>query len=304
VSARERTIRSLRRQRPRSRFLRASGLAAAALVVVAWVEGGFLDDLVLPSRRLANLHRFLQDLVPYPVRTGGGNWHTAADWAAGLWHDHYGAAAASTLAISIVAILLAGIVAAALALPAASNVMRPDPFLPSPRHPSRRRRTAHAAARTATRLLLVGLRAIPEYVWAFLLLALYGPRAWPLVLALGLHNAGVLGRLTADMVENLEQPTLAALRGVGATRAQVALAGIFPLSINRFLLYLFYRWETCVREATVLGMLGMVSLGFWIQDARARNRYDEMLLGIVIGGLLVLLGDLVSAVAREAVRRS
>ena len=76
------------------------------------------------------------------------------------------------------------------------------------------------------------------------------------------------------------------------------------LSLNRFLLYLCYRWETCVREATVLGMLGMLSLGFWIQDARARNQYDNMVLAMACGALLVVVGDLVSALVREVVRRA
>ena len=65
-----------------------------------------------------------------------------------------------------------------------------------------------------------------------------------------------------------------------------------------------YRWETCVREATVLGMLGIVSLGYWIVDARARNHYDEMFLLVLVGAAIVLVGDLVSAAAREVVRRA
>jgi ABC-type phosphate/phosphonate transport system permease subunit len=57
-----------------------------------------------------------------------------------------------------------------------------------------------------------------------------------------------------------------------------------------------------VREATVLGMLGIVSLGYWIQDARARNHYDTMILLVGIAVVLVLIGDLVSVVARRVVR--
>jgi phosphonate transport system permease protein len=79
---------------------------------------------------------------------------------------------------------------------------------------------------------------------------------------------------------------------------------MLPLVMPRFLLFFFYRWETCVREATVLGMLGIVSLGFYIQDARARQHYDVMVALIVLGSALVVIGDLVSAAAREAVRRS
>jgi ABC-type phosphate/phosphonate transport system permease subunit len=59
-----------------------------------------------------------------------------------------------------------------------------------------------------------------------------------------------------------------------------------------------------VREATVLGMLGIVSLGYWIQDARARQQYDTMLFLVLIGAALVLAGDLASTLARRWVRRA
>ncbi len=150
---------------------------------------------------------------------------------------------------------------------------------------------------------MIFVRAIPEYIWAFLFLAVLGPLAWPLVLALAVHNTGILGRLGAEVVENTESPPLAALSGLGANRSQLVLSAFFPLAFSRFLLFFLYRWETCVREATVLGMLGISSLGFWIQDARARNHYDEMFFLILLGGILVLVGDVFSAAAREWVRR-
>lgn len=135
-------------------------------------------------------------------------------------------------------------------------------------------------------------------------MAVLGPTAWPVVLALALHNAGILSKLTAEAVENLEPEPLAALRGLGASRPQIAVAGIYPLVLPRFLLFFFYRWETCVREATVLGMLGIVSLGYWVIDARARQNYDEMFFFVLIGAAIVLAGDLVSALARALVRRA
>ena len=89
-----------------------------------------------------------------------------------------------------------------------------------------------------------------------------------------------------------------------ATRSQTALAFLFPQAFGRFLLFWFYRYETCVREATVLGMLGVVSLGYWIRDANARDRYDEMLVLIGLGAVLVLAADVVSWIARGWVRRA
>ena len=153
-----------------------------------------------------------------------------------------------------------------------------------------------------TRAFLIFVRAIPEYVWAFLFLAMLGSKAWPAVLALALHNTGILGKLGSEVVENVEPAVPKALRGLGSLRTQIAVLGMFPVVFTRFLLFFCYRWETCVREATVLGMLGFASLGYWIADARARDRYDEMLFFILLGAVLVLLGDVVSALTRRFLR--
>jgi len=51
------------------------------------------------------------------------------------------------------------------------------------------------------------------------------------------------------------------------SRRVTRVAAIMPDVLPRFLLYFFYRWETCVREATVPGMLGVLSLGTLVRDA-------------------------------------
>jgi len=299
---RELQVRRLRRVRPRRRFVRLSGWALGLLTVYCWFAGNFRVD-ILGERRLRNLSRFLGELVPYPLRDRF-DLRTAVDWAASLLSERGLEAAGTTLAIAVAAICLAGLVALILSLPAARNITSPEAFLTDPRPPRRRVRAAWTAAVYLTRVLLIFLRSIPEYVWAFLLISMIGPSAWPAVLALAIHNAGILGKLGGEVVENLDGRSLSALRGLGASRRQIALAAIYPVALSRFLLFLFYRWETCVREATVLGMLGIVSLGYWIQDARARNQYDTMIFLVAIGVVIVLVGDLVSAIARRVVRES
>ena len=75
-----------------------------------------------------------------------------------------------------------------------------------------------AGAVGLTRALLIFVRAVPEYVWAFLLVKMFGFGAWPAVLALALHNSGILRKLMAETVENVEAGPAKALRGLGATR--------------------------------------------------------------------------------------
>jgi len=197
------------------------------------------------------------------------------------------------------AVSLAAFLSSLLALPASRRFSSAKPWLPG----GARRARLWILPRLLSRALLILFRGLPEYVWAFLLIAMLGPSPWSLVLALALHNAGILGRFGSELTDDLDPRPLAALRGLGARRGQLAAFAIYPLTLGRFLLYFFYRWETCVRESTVLGMLGVASLGFWIVDERARGRYDEMLFFILLGILLVLLGDLVSRLVRGGLRR-
>ncbi len=304
VDRRDAEIRRLYRQRPRSRFTRWSGAALGVLVVLAWSSDELRPGSFFSERRLANLERFLGELRPYPLQGRDFDFSVAADWAGEVLSERGWTAAGVTLAMSVVAVVLAALGALVLAPAAARTFAAPAPYLPGSRPAGRGRRFFWRLVVGIARAILIFIRSIPEYIWAFILLAIFGPTAWPVVLALALHNSGILGKLTAEVVENLEPAPLAALRGLGASRAQIVAAGLFPLILPRFLLFFFYRWETCVREATVLGMLGTVSLGYWIVDARARNHYDEMFFFVLIGAGIVLAGDLVSAIAREVIRRA
>ncbi len=304
MTARWEKVRHLRRERPRRPFVRWSVGLLVTMASLSWLVGGFGAADWGSPRRLANLQRFLGEVRPWPVQEGG--WDTAAvlAWSADLWDRAGAEALTATLAIGLAAMALAAVAGALVSLPAARTFARPRPFLPGGRPPSRARRLAWQVVVGATRLVLIFLRSVPEYVWAFLLLALLGPTAWPMVLALALHNTGILGKLGAEVIENTGAAAPGALRGLGATRWQVASASLLPLALPRYLLYVFYRWETCVREATVLGMLGMSSLGYWIMDSRARNHYDDLLYFVLLAAVLVVAGDVVSALSRRALRRA
>ena len=301
--ARNAEIRRLYRRRPRRRFVFWSAMALLGLVLHAWSSDELRGTDLLSQRRLENLERFLGELRPAPLH--GRDWDTGAalEWAARLMREKGWQAAGTTLALSVAAMVLAGLASSLLAPLAARTLATAEPYLPDSRPPGRGRVLAWRALVSGVRLALIILRSIPEYVWAFLFLSILGPTAWPVVLALALHNAGILSKLTAEVVENLPPSPLAALRGLGASRSRVAVVGLFPLTLPRFLLFFFYRWETCVREATVLGLLGIASLGYWIVDTRARQHYDEMFFFVLVGAGLVLVGDLVSSALRELVRR-
>jgi len=262
------TIKQLHKDRPRSLFAVRSIRLMLLLILASWIFGGFLPADILSTQSVDNAQRLWEDMRPYPLQKEGGDLGEFFQWARVLWSDRGQEAILITLSISVLAMVLAGFAGVLLSIPAARNLMQANPFIKDGKKSAWWQHLSYGGVVYATRLTLIFLRAIPEYVWAFLLLGMYGPTAWPMVLALALHNAGILGKLNAEVLENSDPGAASAWRSAGCSRSIVVLGALVPQVLSRLLMFFFYRWETCVREATVLGMLGMASLGFWITDSR------------------------------------
>jgi phosphonate transport system permease protein len=112
-----------------------------------------------------------------------------------------------------------------------------------------------ALARGPTRLLLNVLRAIPELVWAGLLLIAAGLGPFAGTLALAAHTTGVLGRLFAEALENAATGPGDALRAQGVDKRRVFLFATLPQVLPQLMSYTLYRWENNIRAATVLGAM-------------------------------------------------
>ena len=290
----------LYRQRPKSYLARIGWSLFLLLLLSSWSFGNFGVFSLFSAERGKNVSRFLSELVPYPLASEGFSFSGLYQWLAEILAEKGFSALAASFGISIVAIVIAGITALALSIFSARSIATSEPYIPGVKESTR----WWSFFVYPARFILVFFRAIPEYLWAFIFLSIFGISAWPGILALAVHNAGVLGKLNSELIENLPNKPLAALRAVGGRRSSIALFGVLPLLINRFLLLFFYRWETCIRESTVLGFLGIASLAYWVEDARARNFYDEMFLFVILGSILVVIGDIASGWARRFVARS
>lgn len=292
----------LRRTRSRKRAPgRIAFLCALLFGAAAW--RGLLDPSdAFTARRMENARRFFVELVPYPLRS-----EPRGDLAA--WLDVHLVqqglpALAVTAAVAWLALLLAAALAS-LAAPIATRAWCQREIAAAPGEPGHALDPRRAVLRWCVRAALLVARALPEVVLAYVLLGLLGPRsAWPLVLALAIHNAGILGRLQAETLENAPGRSGRALAGLGARRLGALWAGPWIGQRGRHLLFACYRFETCVRESTVLGLFGVVSLGYWVADARARQFYDELILWIGLGALLVGLADGLSRRWRRALREA
>ncbi len=301
-------VAALRRRRPRDRFLRVGLGLFASILVLSWFTPEFRLSAFDWERRWENCQRFLGNALPHPVQQAAeASWmekgRLSVAWAGEQWRAAGGEAFRYTVSLAVVAIVLAGI-ASCFALPLASRRLATDaPLLPEPGRDPLWRRWAWRLTGVSSRFLLVLCRSVPEYVIAFFLVVALGFTAWPAVLALAIHNAGILGRLGAELVDNMPSAVPAAHRALGASRWQVYAFASVPSLFSRFLIYFFYRWETCVRDATVLGMLGIPTFGYYFLEARAKDRLDEMLFFVGLGSMAVLCGDLLSYWVRSRLER-
>lgn len=190
------------------------------------------------------------------------------DFSAEHWRA-IGKGALETLAMSSIGTLLAAVLGLLLALPAAGRF--------------------GWLALNGSRLLLNALRAIPELVWAALvvLAAGLGPNAG--TLALALHTAGVLGRLFAEALENTPDEPAQAIRLAGGSKLVAFCYGTLPEVWPQLIAYTLYRWENNIRMASVLGFVGAGGLGQMLyfhlslfQEAQASS--------VIIAMLILVLG--------------
>jgi phosphonate transport system permease protein len=149
------------------------------------------------------------------------------------------------------------------------------------------------------RALLNLFRSIPELIWALLFILAVGLGPYAGVLALGVHTAGVLGRLFAEVLENVDRRPCEALQAAGATRLQVLLYGMLPQALPDLLSFALYRWEVNIRAAAILGFVGAGGLGQQLFIALNLFLHQQLLTLIAAILVLVTLVDGCSTVLRR-----
>ena len=150
--------------------------------------------------------------------------------------------------------------------------------------------------RTAGHVFLVVARSTPEYLLAYVLLQLWGPSMLPAIIALSLHNGAIIGHLIGRYSEELPR-RLDNPRGLDFYAYEA-----LPRLYRPFLAFLFYRWEVILRETAILGILGVATLGFYVDSAFEDLRFDVAFFLIMITALLNIGVDMLSRGIRARLR--
>ncbi|MEM9244665.1 MAG: ABC transporter permease subunit, partial [Cyanobacteria bacterium P01_F01_bin.153] len=162
-----------------------------------------------------------------------------------------------------------------------------------------------SGARTiAVRGFLLVERAVPEPVWALLCLFVLFPGILPGAIALGIHNMGILGRLMAEVVDNIDQRLIQALRHTGARATAIFFYGVLPQTLPQFLGYILYRGEVCLRATIIVGLVGAGGLGRIIAEALSSFHYAGLASALIALFILTLAADTFSQILRRHLRGS
>ncbi|MGZ3218249.1 PhnE/PtxC family ABC transporter permease [Paracoccus sp. T5] len=242
-------------------------------LVIPWLAAAvmMLTTVQSPPMGQGALWRFLSDIVPAPLRQGDPA--GLLPWLGNLLGGAILPGLLATLVVAQLALILAGAVA----------FLGQAVIVP---------RVTGRAGAAAGHLLLVILRSFPEYMLAYLFLQVFGPSMLPAILALGLHNGAIIGHLLGRQAATL------ALRPDAPRGLTLWGWEIVPRLFGNFLALCLYRWEIIIRESAIMGILGIATLGFYLDDAIGELRIDRAVVILAATGLVTVGVDALSRAIR------
>lgn len=142
-------------------------------------------------------------------------------------------------------------------------------------------------------------RAINEMVFAMLFIVAVGLGPFAGVLALFVHTTGTLAKLFSEAVEAIDERPVEGIRAMGTNKLAEVVYGIFPQVMPLWLSYSLYRFESNVRSASVVGMVGAGGIGVVLYEVIRSFQYAQTCAVLIMLALTVTLIDMFSAWLRK-----
>jgi phosphonate transport system permease protein len=186
-----------------------------------------------------------------------------------------------TVAMGIWGTLLSAILAVPLSILASSNICPAWIVFP-------------------VRRVLDTMRAINEVVFALIFVVAVGLGPFAGVLALFVHTAGILAKLFSEAIEAIEVGPVEGIRATGASKIQEIVFGVIPQVVPLWTSFTLYRFESNVRSAAVLGIVGAGGIGVSLYQSFRAFEYQDVCAIMIILIVTVGLIDTISAKLRQS----
>lgn len=149
------------------------------------------------------------------------------------------------------------------------------------------------------RRVMDAFRSINEMVFAMLFVVAVGLGPFAGVLALFIGTTGVLAKLFAEAVEAIDPGPVEGVRATGASALQEVIYGVIPQVLPLWISYALYRFESNVRSATVVGMVGAGGIGVILWEAIRGFQFGQTCALLIVIILVVSLLDILSQRLRK-----
>lgn len=164
-----------------------------------------------------------------------------------------------------------------------------------------RNTTPHRLLYGPARGFIVAMRAIPDLVFALIFVRAVGIGVLAGILAIGLHAIGMVGKLYADAIEQIDEGPREAVLATGAGRIQSLVTGVLPQVLPAFIGIGMYRLDINFRTSTILGYVGAGGIGSLLQLYLGSLQYSKALGVVVVIVVLVLAVEFLSASVRKSI---
>jgi phosphonate transport system permease protein len=254
--------------RKRLRIAMAAAVFFAALVIAAI---GAEVDIGTLFAKIGNFVSYFDRI--FTLESGARVWSDPAEWLWGWqkWLSLLG----ETVLISYVGTFYGALLAFALNFLAAENTS-PAPWL-----------------RFAIKRLLEFCRTVPDIVFALIFVIAFGLGPMAGVLAIAIHSVGALGKLFAEIVENIDMKPVEGVRSTGASWMSCMRFAVVPQVAAGFASYTLLRFEINVRGASVMGFVGAGGIGQELVVAIRKFYYSDVsaiLLMIIVAVFVIDIG--------------
>lgn len=181
-----------------------------------------------------------------------------------------------TLAMAFLGTFLAALLAVPLAFLAAKNTF---PF---------------SIPRFGVRRFMDCLRGIDQLIWALIFVRAVGLGPLAGIMAILISDTGTLSKLFSESIENIERKPAEGVRAAGADTLQTLRFGVLPQVIPMFLSSTLYMFESNVRSATILGIVGAGGIGFQLSDRIRAHHWEEACFILIVILVTVAIIDWIS----------
>lgn len=246
------------RPRPRASTVMSSVVIVGIAALGVWSIVGLDYSLKSIEGTWSNLTRFVSMATPlqWPgwnvsgTRQADGSTTFTTEWVGlePVWE--MGSAILITLALVVAGTALATVLSVPVAFGAARNT------------------TPHSAVMVLCRGIGVVARAIPDVAFVvFLAFLWFNSGTLPAIVAVGLHSVGMISKMMADAIEQIDEGPRLAIRAAGGSKAQEFWSGVVPQALPAWVAVSLHRADINLRGTVILGVVGVAGLGYELDEA-------------------------------------